>query len=123
MWFEEFLGGPVIDETGLPGLYGFRPTRTLANPEELTFGGAGLEAVLRRTRDEIERKLEPRMSRIKVVDTIDAALAKVESKLPPEQRQKTHALVVIRADDGDIGLYETQFGMSILNRVDHPMQC
>lgn len=25
-WFEEFLGGPVIDETGLRGLYGFELT-------------------------------------------------------------------------------------------------
>jgi uncharacterized protein (TIGR03435 family) len=35
MWFEEFLGGPVIDETGLRGLYGFELTRTLANRDEL----------------------------------------------------------------------------------------
>lgn len=34
-WFEEFLGGPVIDETGLGGLYGFELTRTLANRDEL----------------------------------------------------------------------------------------
>jgi uncharacterized protein (TIGR03435 family) len=34
-WFEEFLGGPVIDETGLRGLYGFELTRTLANRDEL----------------------------------------------------------------------------------------
>ena len=30
-WFEEFLGGQVIDETGLRGLYGFELTRTVAN--------------------------------------------------------------------------------------------
>ena len=34
-WFEEFLGGPVIDETGLRGLYGFELTRSLANRDEL----------------------------------------------------------------------------------------
>ena len=34
-WFEEFLGGPVIDETGLRGLYGFELTRTLADRDEL----------------------------------------------------------------------------------------
>jgi len=34
-WFEEFLGGQVIDETGLRGLYGFELTRTVANRDEL----------------------------------------------------------------------------------------
>jgi uncharacterized protein (TIGR03435 family) len=34
-WFEEFLGGQVIDETGLRGLYGFEVTRTVANGDEL----------------------------------------------------------------------------------------
>jgi uncharacterized protein (TIGR03435 family) len=34
-WFEEFLGGQVIDETGLRGLYGFELTRTVANVDEL----------------------------------------------------------------------------------------
>ena len=34
-WFEEFLGGQVIDETGLDGLYGFELTRTVATRDEL----------------------------------------------------------------------------------------
>jgi uncharacterized protein (TIGR03435 family) len=34
-WFEEFLDGHVIDETGLRGLYGFELTRTVANADEL----------------------------------------------------------------------------------------
>ena len=34
-WFEEFLGGQVIDETGLRGLYAFELTRTVANSDEL----------------------------------------------------------------------------------------
>jgi uncharacterized protein (TIGR03435 family) len=34
-WFEEFLDGQVIDETGLRGLYGFELTRTVANADEL----------------------------------------------------------------------------------------
>jgi uncharacterized protein (TIGR03435 family) len=34
-WFDEFLGGQVIDETGLRGLYGFELTRTVANGDEL----------------------------------------------------------------------------------------
>jgi uncharacterized protein (TIGR03435 family) len=34
-WFEEFLGGPVIDQTGLRGLYGFELTRTLTDRDEL----------------------------------------------------------------------------------------
>lgn len=34
-WFEEFLGGQVIDETGFGGLYGFTLTRTVASRDEL----------------------------------------------------------------------------------------
>ena len=31
-WFEEWLGGQVIDETGLGGIYGFELPRTVAQP-------------------------------------------------------------------------------------------
>lgn len=34
-WFEEFLGGQIIDETNLRGLYGFELTRTVGNRDEL----------------------------------------------------------------------------------------
>jgi uncharacterized protein (TIGR03435 family) len=34
-WFEEFLGGQLIDETGLRGLYGFELTGTVASRDEL----------------------------------------------------------------------------------------
>lgn len=34
-WFEEFVDGQVIDETGLGGLYGFTLTRTVASRSEL----------------------------------------------------------------------------------------
>ena len=34
-WFEEFLGGQVIDETGLRGIYGLGLTRTVADRDEL----------------------------------------------------------------------------------------
>jgi uncharacterized protein (TIGR03435 family) len=34
-WFEEFLGGQVIDDSGLGGLYGFELTRTVASRDEL----------------------------------------------------------------------------------------
>ena len=34
-WFEEFLGGQVIDETNLRGLYGFELTRTVRDRDEL----------------------------------------------------------------------------------------
>jgi uncharacterized protein (TIGR03435 family) len=34
-WFEEFLDGQVIDETGLDGIYGFELTRTVATRDEL----------------------------------------------------------------------------------------
>jgi uncharacterized protein (TIGR03435 family) len=34
-WFEEFLGGQVIDKTDLRGLYGFELTRTVGDRDEL----------------------------------------------------------------------------------------
>src|SRR4029078_12356002 len=34
-WFEEFLDGPVIDETGLRGVYGFELTRTVPTRDAL----------------------------------------------------------------------------------------
>jgi hypothetical protein len=34
-WFEDFLGGQVIDETDLGGLYGFELTRRVATRGEL----------------------------------------------------------------------------------------
>lgn len=34
-WFEEFLDGQVIDETGLDGIYGFELTRTVATRDAL----------------------------------------------------------------------------------------
>ena len=52
-WFEEFLGGQVIDETGLRGLYGFELTRTVASRDELIDllrDQAGL-SITRETRD------------------------------------------------------------------------
>ena len=35
-WFEEILGGQVIDETGLPGIYGFELKERVNTPEALT---------------------------------------------------------------------------------------
>jgi uncharacterized protein (TIGR03435 family) len=32
-WFEEILGGQVIDETGLPGIYGFELKERVSTPE------------------------------------------------------------------------------------------
>jgi hypothetical protein len=34
-WFEEILGGQVIDETGLPGVYGFELKERVNTPEAL----------------------------------------------------------------------------------------
>ena len=34
-WFEEILGGQVIDETGLPGIYGFELKEPVNTPEAL----------------------------------------------------------------------------------------
>ena len=34
-WFEEILGGQVIDETGLPGIYGFELKERVDTPEAL----------------------------------------------------------------------------------------
>ena len=32
-WFEQILGGQVIDETGLPGIYGFELKQRVNTPE------------------------------------------------------------------------------------------
>jgi uncharacterized protein (TIGR03435 family) len=53
-WFEEILGGQVIDDTGLPGIYGFELTERVNSPEaliELLRDEAGL--VITRERREI----------------------------------------------------------------------
>jgi len=34
-WFEEFLGGQVIDETSLDGVYGFKLPGAVATRDEL----------------------------------------------------------------------------------------
>jgi hypothetical protein len=53
-WFEEILGGQVIDETGLPGIYGFELKGRVNTPEafiQLLRDEAGL--VITRQRREI----------------------------------------------------------------------
>jgi uncharacterized protein (TIGR03435 family) len=53
-WFEEILGGQVIDETGLPGIYGFELKERVNTPEaliQLLHDEAGL--VIMRERREI----------------------------------------------------------------------
>ena len=53
-WFEDILGGQVIDETNLPGIYGFELKQRVDSPEallQLLREGAGL--VITRERREI----------------------------------------------------------------------
>ena len=53
-WFEEILGGQVIDETGLPGIYGFELKERVNTPDafiQLLRDEAGL--VITRERREI----------------------------------------------------------------------
>jgi len=53
-WFEEILGGQVIDETGLPGIYGFELKERVSTPEtfvQLLRDEAGM--VITRERREI----------------------------------------------------------------------
>ncbi len=53
-WFEEILGGQMIDETGLSGIYGFELKERVNTPEafiQLLRDGAGL--VITRERREI----------------------------------------------------------------------
>lgn len=88
----------------------------------VVFGGAGLEVGLRRMRDEIGYDLQPGLARRSVIDIVDAALAKIHSKLPDTLESKTNALVVIRTADEDTRLYENQ-GTNALSAVDHPSQC
>jgi hypothetical protein len=88
----------------------------------VVFGGAGNEAALRRTRDEIEAHLSDGMTRQQVIECIDSALAYVESRLQTaSQYDKTQALVVIRLGDGP-ELFEAD-RCSMLSAVDYPSQC
>ena len=53
-WFEEILGGQMIDETGLPGIYGFELKERVSTPQafiQLLRDEAGL--VIARQRREI----------------------------------------------------------------------
>jgi hypothetical protein len=88
----------------------------------VVFGGAGMEAAMLRTRDEIDRKLKPGLSRIRVVDTVDAALKKVHDKLPDHPDFKTNALVAIQIQ-GQGKLYENAGGSNMISPVQHPCQC
>jgi 20S proteasome alpha/beta subunit len=87
----------------------------------VVFGGAGLGAGLRRTRDEIERKLKPGLSRAHIVDIIDTAITKVHAKLSLVPESKISVLVVIRTGDESI-LYENA-ELDMLSTVDHSYQC
>jgi len=89
----------------------------------VVFGGAGTEGGLLRTRDEINRKLRPGMSRIKVVDIIDKALLKVAEKLPKDPNWQTEALVAIRTHDLPLELYENASQSNMLSPVQHRCQC
>jgi len=87
----------------------------------VVFGGAGTASGLLRTRDEINRKLKPGLSRIRVMDTIDGALAKVHSKVPSVEF-KTDALVAVRTNDAPDCLYEN-FATEMWSRIEEPCEC
>ena len=88
----------------------------------VVFGGAGSEARLLRTRDEIDRKLRPGMSRIRVVDAIDAVLQKVSGKLRHHADLNMQGLFAVRIHD-DLVLYESQIGVDMLNPIGGGCQC
>jgi uncharacterized protein (TIGR03435 family) len=70
-WFEEILGGQVIDETGLPGIYGFELKERVDTPEaliQLLRDEAGL--VITRERREIPTLIvrQPRQPQAQAVE-------------------------------------------------------
>jgi len=88
----------------------------------VVFGGAGMEAAMLRTRDEIDRKLKAGMSLIRVVDLIDDSLKKVHGKLPNQLEFRTAALVVVRAE-GRTVLYENAGASDMLSPIQQACQC
>jgi len=88
----------------------------------VVFGGAGTQAGLLRTRDEIERRIEPTADRYVVIQAVEEALALVEEKLKPSDYERTEALIGIRTSGG-YWLYENQGGRSMLSVVDKVSQC
>lgn len=92
------------------------------NDTVVIFGGAGTEAGLKRTRDEVGERLVGTTTQREFVETIEAALKYVEEKLQPQPGYETYALVGIRID-GVTRLYENQAGKCMLNVVDYSSQC
>jgi len=88
----------------------------------VAFGGAGSEAGLLRTRDEIDRKLSSGQSLIRVLDIIDSSLQKVSNKLPDHPDWKSHCLIAIRVN-GQTLLYENSAGSNMLSPVQQACQC
>jgi hypothetical protein len=88
----------------------------------LIFGGAGTEAGLKRTRDEIERRARPTADRFDVIGAVEESLALVEEKMRPSDFERTSALVGIRVADR-YWLYENQGGKSLLSPIDYNSQC
>lgn len=90
----------------------------------VVFGGASENAgALLRARDEIRRKLKPKLSLINTVDRIDTALKKVHDKFPNFiGRPAVQALVAIRSGT-QLSLYVNEPGDVSLSPVARPWRC
>jgi hypothetical protein len=91
----------------------------------VVFGGAGTEAGLKRTRDELQERLPhltTPITRSAIVDAIEDVLLYVEKKLAPAEHERTVALVGIRIGT-ETRLFENQGGKAMLSPIDYNSQC
>jgi len=83
----------------------------------IVFGGAGLSASLKRTRDLIDETVTASMTRAEIVTHIERALKYVEDLMAPRDDERTWALVGIRMD-GNYWLYWNDGGRCALSVLD-----
>lgn len=108
--------------TGEQRRYGQKFWTSSFGPTEVVFGGSGMQAVLLRARDEIERRAQPTEDRYDVIGAIEEALTIAHEKYKPTDLERTGALVGIRTPEG-CWLYENQDGRSMLNVVERNCIC
>jgi hypothetical protein len=89
----------------------------------VVFGGAGTVGALTRARDEIARKLKPKLTLQNTLDRLDTALKKVHEKFPAATGwPSVQALVAIRSGN-QLRLYENVRGEIALSPVDDLSTC
>jgi len=117
------LASDTLYSGGANNTYGEKIWVLRANDPAVVFAGSGTVGPLTRARDEIERRIKPGMSFQRTLDTIDAALLKVDRKFPARDGwPHVQALVAIRAE-GHSRLYQNVPRETALSPVDAAHVC